>query len=394
VVKDVSYNWTEGANTSTDSTFGKTISSNTTISLTATSKPGCYLSGDSLKETQTVTISVAEPVEINLIYDEAGNCKNAPLFLNTSEKGNIKSYKWYINDSIQTEKNSSSEFFTDLNFHDVVKVEAVPFVTCDASILNTDTARINVYDKPAIGFTNGETIVNKCAAEPITLISNETNDNYKYTWSKNGTALTELNNSLIVVEEGKYQLKIENNSCSIKSEIEVRNNLVNVKILTDHAEFVPGEVLDAEAVIFSGNSNGISYSWSPANIVLSGNAVKIQVIPLETILLKIDVKTPEGCKGKDSLLLKKKDKLFIPNAIIPDGNEINAYWGIKGTENYPDLDIKVFNRWGTLVHEQKGYSTQWDGTIKGKALPAGTYYYVIKDPKSNEPFVGDLTIVR
>ena len=392
-VKNVTYNWTDGTNISTDSTFSKILSSNTVINLTATSKPGCYLSGDSLKETQTVTISIADPVEINLIYDETENCKNAPQVLTTSSKGNIKSYKWFINDQLQTGKNLNSEIFTYLNFHDIVTVEGVPLLNCNNGIY-TDTARVNVYDKPINGFANGDNLAFKCYLEPITLLAKESNVNYTYNWSRNGISQPSLNNSLLVLEEGKYQLQISNNSCLTKSEIEVKDNQVSVKIVTDHTEFLPGETLDAEAIVNSGNTNGITYSWSPNNIVTIGNAFKTQVIPIETVLLKVNVTTTEGCKGKDSLLLKKKDKLFIPNAITPGVNEINAYWGIKGTENYPDLDIKVFNRWGTLVHEQKGYSTPWDGTINGKALPTGTYYYVIKDPKSNEPFVGDLTIVR
>ncbi len=117
-------------------------------------------------------------------------------------------------------------------------------------------------------------------------------------------------------------------------------------------------------------------------------------MPTKTGFVKVTVQNASGCIARDSIELRKKDKLFIPNALIPGTNDQNAFWGIKGTESYPNLDVKVFNRWGTLVHEQIGYTKPWDGTINGKDLPTGTYYYVIKDNSFEKPFVGDLTIVR
>ena len=89
-----------------------------------------------------------------------------------------------------------------------------------------------------------------------------------------------------------------------------------------------------------------------------------------------------------------RTQLFIPNAITPATADQNAYWGIKGAELYPELDIKVFNRWGSIVFQQKGYATPWDGTIKEIGLPAGTYYYLITHQNLPKPLIGDLTIIR
>ena len=203
-----------------------------------------------------------------------------------------------------------------------------------------------------------------------------------------------MNNITSVLEEGKYQLVISNNSCTTKSEIVVKDLQPNVKIITDRTEFVPGDVFEAEANVLSENPENVSYAWFPTGIASSPSLYKTMISPSETVLLKVNITTKEGCKGRDSLLLKKKEQLFIPNALAPGGTDINSFWGIKGTESYPDIDVKVFNRWGNLVYEQKGYSTPWDGTNNGKALPSGTYYYVIKHPKLEGPKVGDLTIVR
>ena len=91
----------------------------------------------------------------------------------------------------------------------------------------------------------------------------------------------------------------------------------------------------------------------------------------------------------------------IPNAFTPN-LEDNDYpvWDIKGIETYPEASVKVFNRWGNLVYEKFGTYVPWDGTHmnKGKALPVGTYYYVIdlgiKLVGIPQQLQGDVSIIR
>ena len=190
-----------------------------------------------------------------------------------------------------------------------------------------------------------------------------------------------------------YQLQTSNGSCSILSAIEIIQSNLAVKASAEPAEFGINEQVLLKSFVTSNDGN-ISYAWTPSEIMLEPNSQNTNSIPTKTGFVKITVKNTSGCVANDSIELKKKDKLFIPNAIVPGIDGINAFWGIKGTENYPNINIKVFNRWGTMVFETTGYSKPWDGTINGKDLPTGTYYYVIKDSSFEKPIVGDLTIVR
>ncbi|PCH84817.1 MAG: hypothetical protein COB88_10960, partial [Flavobacteriales bacterium] len=62
----------------------------------------------------------------------------------------------------------------------------------------------------------------------------------------------------------------------------------------------------------------------------------------------------------------------------------------------------VYNRWGELIFDSPQgdkYATKFDGTYKGKLLPVGTYYYVIKFNEDvngvvKETLTGPLTILR
>ena len=95
------------------------------------------------------------------------------------------------------------------------------------------------------------------------------------------------------------------------------------------------------------------------------------------------------------------------NGMSPGDDGINDYFKIAGIEKYPNNTVKVFNRWGVLVYEAKGYGLGdklfmgiSEGRItiaKNQKLPAGTYFYVIEFEGENpgrERYMGYLYINR
>jgi gliding motility-associated-like protein len=63
-------------------------------------------------------------------------------------------------------------------------------------------------------------------------------------------------------------------------------------------------------------------------------------------------------------------------AFTPNNDGVNDYFTlhIEGYVKFNNLDI--FNRYGQLVYTAKSHSAFWDGSFKGKDLPAGTYYWI------------------
>lgn len=86
--------------------------------------------------------------------------------------------------------------------------------------------------------------------------------------------------------------------------------------------------------------------------------------------------------------------IVIPNAFTPNNDGINDYWNIKGTENYPNALVQVFNRYGQKVFESRGYSSPFDGRFNGSYLPAGVYYYILNLNSNCSLLSGSLTILR
>lgn len=104
-----------------------------------------------------------------------------------------------------------------------------------------------------------------------------------------------------------------------------------------------------------------------------------------------------GCIVRDSVNVEPENRtcLIIPNAISPNGDLINDEWNIGNIYLYPQIEVKIFNRWGLSVwRSEKGYPQPWDGRRGGKPLPIDSYHYIIDLNNGTKPVIGTITIVR
>ena len=116
--------------------------------------------------------------------------------------------------------------------------------------------------------------------------------------------------------------------------------------------------------------------------------------PTFDITYTVTVTSRDGCVGSNSVFVKVIRDFVVPNTFTPNGDGINDKWVIEFLYLYPRHHIEVFNRYGQLVYESLNYSTPWDGTYKGNALPAGTYYYIIELGGKRPAKSGYVTILR
>ncbi|WP_162558761.1 gliding motility-associated C-terminal domain-containing protein [Robertkochia solimangrovi] len=91
--------------------------------------------------------------------------------------------------------------------------------------------------------------------------------------------------------------------------------------------------------------------------------------------------------------------------ISANGDGINDYWKIVGLEMYPHNMVSIYNRWGELVFEIKGYdndSKVFNGEanrltgLGGGKLPEGTYFYniTIDEPHNITDLKGFIVLKR
>ncbi|MCY1520694.1 hypothetical protein D9M68_554780 [compost metagenome] len=79
-------------------------------------------------------------------------------------------------------------------------------------------------------------------------------------------------------------------------------------------------------------------------------------------------------KPTENVLPSHTGLVDVPTIITPNGDGKNDVFIIIGRENYENLDLEVFNRWGNLVYKNKNYQSDW----RGDGLNEGTYFYTIK----------------
>ena len=73
-----------------------------------------------------------------------------------------------------------------------------------------------------------------------------------------------------------------------------------------------------------------------------------------------------------------ESKLEIPNAFTPQSSPgVNDEWKVS-YKSLVSYECHIFNRWGTRLFSSTEPSEGLDGKYRGKFVPAGVYYYVIK----------------
>lgn len=85
--------------------------------------------------------------------------------------------------------------------------------------------------------------------------------------------------------------------------------------------------------------------------------------------------------------------LEIPNFISPNKDGKNDSWVIKGISHYPDVHIRIFDRYGKLFVDRLNHknSEVWDGTYLGRVVNSGSYWYIIQ-LSDGRKYVGALAV--
>jgi large repetitive protein len=166
----------------------------------------------------------------------------------------------------------------------------------------------------------------------------------------------------------------------------------------------------------------LTYSWNPVDFFDPSNEKTSTIIfptgvyesfltgQIENTLtgkneqyipLVASVQSEYSCIETINLKARILDRVKTSNVFSPNDDGINDIWKVPYSDIFPNLEIKIFNRWGAQVWTAKGSEAikGWDGKNRnGKPLPFGTYYYVINfnvDGTSKwKPISGSVTIIR
>ncbi|MFZ5973066.1 MAG: gliding motility-associated C-terminal domain-containing protein [Bacteroidota bacterium] len=116
---------------------------------------------------------------------------------------------------------------------------------------------------------------------------------------------------------------------------------------------------------------------------------------------RAEVVTNEGCTNEGTAEVGTEIAPY--NGISSNGDNLNDFFIIDCITNFPNNNVKIYNRSGILVYEVDGYNNadlSFKGIgergvyLQGTDLPVGTYFYIIDKRDGSKPVAGYLELDR
>ncbi len=207
---------------------------------------------------------------------------------------------------------------------------------------------------------------------------------YSYLWSQNGTTA----DNLAGLSSGLYSVVItDGNNCRVVKDIIVTQpDLIKAELTTSIG--CTGQ--DGEIDLYTtGGTEPYSYIWS-------NGAVTENLLNLVPGLYSVIITDFRACSLTDSVSITEEAHgcINVPNGFSPNSDGTNDTWILRNIESFPKSVVDVFDREGNSVFNSLGYAIPWNGTLNGRLLPIGTYYYVINLNNGDKQISGSVTILR
>ncbi|MCB9265185.1 MAG: gliding motility-associated C-terminal domain-containing protein [Lewinellaceae bacterium] len=150
-----------------------------------------------------------------------------------------------------------------------------------------------------------------------------------------------------------------------------------------------GDSIRLAPVVISGVPS--FYEWTPPTGLDCASCPAVVARPLESTLYRLAVQDTSGCTGADEVFIDidRTVRSYLPTAFSPNEDGRNDRFTVfAGPEVEVVQTLQIFSRWGELVFKRDNFapndeSLGWDGTFRGRVMPAGVYAYfgelVLKD---------------
>ncbi|GGE17630.1 T9SS type B sorting domain-containing protein [Psychroflexus salis] len=191
-------------------------------------------------------------------------------------------------------------------------------------------------------------------------------DLYSYFWPHSNQTTYQVN----INEAGNYSVLVTDldTGCEAIQQIEVTGvNLARFSLVTQDATRYDNFI---EVVIHDD-------SLSEYEFALNDPFGPFQDSPrfenLEPGFYTVYVKEINGC----GIIKRNVALLGIMPYFSPNNDGINDYWKVIGLDNNIRAKIRIFDRYGKLLHEFDEANTGWDGTYNGNLMLNNDYWYAI-----------------
>lgn len=201
---------------------------------------------------------------------------------------------------------------------------------------------------------------------------NTSSSTITYTWYEGTSQLAGINTAAVEVSTpGTYSVVVDNDGCASQPVSHtITENSITTAIALEHGcedDFYIVKVTNAEAF------PDAAFEWTgPDGYAATGS--RIDITGLAAGVYSLEITNSDGCTAGNSAAVPNT-YCKIPRGISPNGDGDNDAFDLT---NFNVEEIKIFNRYGLKVYEQKQYLKEWHGQSHKGDLPAGTYYYILR----------------
>ncbi len=149
----------------------------------------------------------------------------------------------------------------------------------------------------------------------------------------------------------------------------------------------------------------VYYVWSPNSVCPDSSCVSLD--SLKSGIYQVQVKAVFGRLPKSDTLVVVTTSLItieantnpcnvkVYKAVTVNNDGINDFFEIENIEEFPENTVSIYNRYGVLVKNIKGYNNKdkvWPE--KETNLTDGTYFYIIKLSENDKLIKGWLELLK
>jgi gliding motility-associated-like protein len=228
------------------------------------------------------------------------------------------------------------------------------------------------------------------ASDGVITITTDNVSGVSYAWTPNAGNGASVNG----LSPGVYSIVVSNDDqCTDDSTFTITEPEPIVVVMIDSVGSECGEYNGYLTVSASGGQGGFSYSWNNGTTGATNPGI-------DAGNYTVTATDAAGCSVSEvfDLGCSQLIPIVVPQLLTPNNDGKNDAWIIQNIEQYPEIKVWVYNRWGNLVYESQPYLNDWNGYYTEGAnvsgpLPASTYFYLIDTmKKSQDPIKGYLEI--
>ncbi|MET0463634.1 MAG: PKD domain-containing protein [Chitinophagaceae bacterium] len=302
----------------------------------------------------------------------------------TTSSEPITSYSWNFGDGNTSTEQQPAHYYTAPGSYDITLT-----VSTQSGCVNTytKTMGVRVIARPDIAISGDSTACIYDSLLHTGLFLQPDTSAVTWRWIfPNGNTSNLQNPPAQTYQPGSYTVF----AYATNSDGCIDTAAKNITIYALPTVTMPGQMTIAVGfadTIPASYSNGVNqWTWTPPYALSCFNCPRPVASPRSTTTYQVAFSDINGCKNTGSIevvVICKDANFYIPNTFSPNGDGNNDRFYPRGRGLYMIRSMRVFNRWGESVFENRSFSANdanagWDGRYKGNRVQPDVYVYQIE----------------